>query len=39
MIGIIGAMDVEIEAVQKRIEDCVSQEIAGCAFACGGCGQ
>ena len=35
MIGIIGAMDVEIEAVQKRIEDCVSQEIAGCAFACG----
>lgn len=35
MIGIIGAMDIEIEAVQKRIEDCVSQEIAGCVFACG----
>lgn len=35
MIGIIGAMDIEIEAVQKRIEDCVSQEIAGCPFSCG----
>lgn len=35
MIGIIGAMDIEIEAVQNRIEDCVSQEIAGCSFACG----
>ncbi len=35
MIGIIGAMDIEIEAVQKRIEDPVFEDIAGCAFACG----
>ncbi len=35
MIGIIGAMDIEIEAVQKRIEDPVAENIAGCAFVCG----
>ncbi len=35
MIGIIGAMDIEIEAVQRRIEDPVTEEIAGCVFVCG----
>lgn len=35
MIGIIGAMDIEILAVQKRIEDAVSAEYAGCSFVCG----
>lgn len=35
MIGIIGAMDIEIEAVAAAIEDPVFEEIAGCTFACG----
>ncbi|MDE6723642.1 MAG: 5'-methylthioadenosine/adenosylhomocysteine nucleosidase [Eubacterium sp.] len=35
MIGIIGAMDVEVEAIKKRITSPVSTELAGCSFVCG----
>lgn len=35
MIGIIGAMDIEINTVQNRIENPVTANLAGCAFVCG----
>lgn len=35
MIGIIGAMDIEIQAVQNRIEDAVCTDRGGCSFVCG----
>jgi len=35
MLGIIGAMDVEINSIKGRIENPVSTEIAGTEFVCG----
>ncbi|MCH5317597.1 MAG: 5'-methylthioadenosine/adenosylhomocysteine nucleosidase [Eubacterium sp.] len=35
MLGIIGAMDVEIDAVKKKIENSVVTKLAGCEFVCG----
>lgn len=35
MIGIIGAMDVEVEAIKNKITSPVSTELAGCSFFCG----
>lgn len=35
MLGIIGAMDIEVEALKKRIINPVSTKIAGCIFVCG----
>lgn len=35
MLGIIGAMDIEINAIKNRIENPVITECAGCSFVCG----
>ena len=35
MIGIIGAMDVEVAAIKNKITSPVSTELAGCSFVCG----
>lgn len=35
MLGIIGAMDVEIDAVKKKITNSVTTKLAGCDFVCG----
>lgn len=35
MIGIIGAMDVEVSAIKKKITSPVLTELAGCSFVCG----
>ena len=35
MIGIIGAMDVEVDGIQKKIEDCKTEKISGIKFCCG----
>jgi len=35
MIGIIGAMAVEIDAIKARIEESATQTISGCAFVSG----
>ena len=35
MIGIIGAMDVEVEAIKNKITNPVSTKLAGCSFVCG----
>ncbi len=35
MIGIIGAMDVEVNTLKKKIVNPVPAEIAGCSFICG----
>lgn len=35
MLGIIGAMDVEINSIKKKIASQVATEIAGCEFVCG----
>ena len=35
MLGIIGAMDVEVAAIKKKIADPVVTKIAGAEFVCG----
>ncbi len=35
MIGIIGAMDVEVDGIKKNIEDCKTEEISGIKFCYG----
>lgn len=35
MLGIIGAMDIEVNELKKRIISPVSADIAGCTFVCG----
>ena len=35
MLGIIGAMDVEIAGIKARVADAVETEIAGITFTCG----
>lgn len=35
MLGIIGAMDIEINAIKNRIENPVITDCAGCRFVCG----
>lgn len=35
MLGIIGAMDVEVNAIKRKIENAVTTEIAGCEFVQG----
>lgn len=35
MLGIIGAMDIEINEIKNRIENPVTTEYAGCSFVCG----
>ncbi|MCD7873018.1 MAG: 5'-methylthioadenosine/adenosylhomocysteine nucleosidase [Clostridiales bacterium] len=35
MLGIIGAMDIEISAIRKKIENPVSTEYAGTKYVCG----
>ena len=35
MLGIIGAMDVEVAAIKKKIADAVVTKIAGAEFVCG----
>ncbi|MDE5670180.1 MAG: 5'-methylthioadenosine/adenosylhomocysteine nucleosidase [Eubacterium sp.] len=35
MIGIIGAMDIEISAIKSKISSPVSAKLAGCTFVCG----
>lgn len=35
MIGIIGAMDVEVAAIKNKITNPVTTELAGCSFVCG----
>lgn len=35
MLGIIGAMDVEVNAIKNKISNPVTTNIAGCGFVCG----
>ena len=35
MLGIIGAMDVEVDAIKKKISNPVTTNLAGCDFVCG----
>lgn len=35
MIGIIGAMDIEIDGLKNKIEKPAGENIAGCGFVCG----
>ena len=35
MIGIIGAMDVEVDGIKKNIENCITEEISGIKFCYG----
>lgn len=35
MIGIIGAMDIEIAAIKRKISSPVTTNFAGCSFVCG----
>lgn len=35
MIGIIGAMAVEIDEIKARVEESTTQNIGGCTFVCG----
>ena len=35
MIGIIGAMAIEIETLREQMEDCTVQETAGISFSRG----
>ena len=35
MLGIIGAMDVEVASIKAKVKDAVETEIAGIVFVCG----
>ena len=35
MIGIIGAMDVEVDGIKKNIEDLKTEEVSGIKFCTG----
>lgn len=35
MLGIIGAMDVEVANIKAKVKDAVETEIAGVTFVCG----